>query len=152
MSRPGWDEYFLKLALLTAERATCHRHHAGAVAVKDRRVIAGGYNGAPVGHKDCLELGCLREGIPSGERTEICRAVHAEENAVIQGGASLVGSTVYCTHPPCRRCAKMLCNARIVRFVTFGKYADNAFRDVFDEAGIKFEVLPKPSLVIDELA
>ena len=145
MSRPNLDEYFLEIASVVAKRSTCRRHHIGAVAVKGRHILTTGYNGAPAGQKDCLELGCLRDEleIPSGERTEICRAVHAEENAIIQGslhGVSLEGATIYCTHTPCRRCAKMLCNAKIARFVTSGFYADREFKDLFSEAGIIFEV------------
>src|SRR3989339_1624501 len=123
-SRPSWDEYFLKLALLVAERSTCLRHHVGAVLVRERRILSTGYNGAPSGLKDCLELGCLRDelGIPSGERHEICRGIHAEQNVIIQAalhGVSLEGATIYCTHTPCNLCAKMLVNARIKRFVSF---------------------------------
>ena len=103
VARIDWDEYFLKLALVTAERSTCKRHHVGTIIVKDKHVLTGGYNGAPSGMEDCLELGCLRDAqnIPSGERTEICRAVHSEENAIIQAavhGINIAGSTVYSTH------------------------------------------------------
>jgi len=116
--RPEVDEYFLKVAAVVAERSTCRRHHIGAVAVKDKHILATGYNGAPSGFKDCLELGCLRDelGIPSGTRQEICRAVHAEQNVIIQAalhGVSLEGATVYATHTPCILCAKMLVNAGI---------------------------------------
>jgi dCMP deaminase len=112
--------------------------------VKDKRILTTGYNGAPSGLKDCLKLGCLRDeqSIPSGERTEICRAVHAEENVIIQAGlhgVSLEGSTVYCTHSPCRRCAKMLINAKIKRFVYAEGYNDGNFEDLFQEAGIEFK-------------
>jgi len=147
--RPDWDEYFLKIAMVVGERSTCLRHHVGAVAVQNRRILSTGYNGAAAGLKDCLELGCLRDaaGIPSGTRHEICRAIHAEQNAIIQAalhGVSIEGATIYCTHSPCILCAKMLVNARIKRFVTFGKYSDDAFRDLFKEAGIEFETKPKP--------
>jgi len=116
--RLSWDEYFLKLAFLVAERSTCRRHHVGAVIVRDKRILTTGYNGAPSGIKDCLELGCLREqlGIPSGQRHELCRAVHAEQNAIIQAaihGVDITGSTMYCTHSPCIICAKMIVNAKI---------------------------------------
>jgi dCMP deaminase len=155
-SRPGIDEYFLKIASVVAERSTCRRHHMGAVAVKGKHILSTGYNGAPAGHKDCLELGCLRDeqGIESGTRTEICRAIHAEQNAIIQAslnGVSIEGATIYCTHTPCVLCAKMLTNARIKRFVTFSKYADNAFIDLFKEAGIEFSLLPEPSIEITRL-
>jgi dCMP deaminase len=148
--RPSIDEYFLKIASVVAERSTCRRHHVGAVAVKDKHILATGYNGAAAGLKDCLELGCLRDemNIESGTRHEVCRAIHAEQNVIIQAalhGISLEGATIYVTHSPCVLCAKMLVNARIKRFVTFGSYADNSFIELFREAGIKFELLKKPS-------
>jgi dCMP deaminase len=156
LSRPDFDEYFLKIASVVAERSTCRRHHIGAVAVKDRRILTTGYNGAPAGQKDCLELGCLRDelGIPSGERQEICRAIHAEQNVIIQAalhGVSLEGSTIYCTHTPCVLCAKMLVNARIKRFVSFGKYSDDTFIDLFKEAGIEVDIKKRPSSRISYL-
>ena len=150
LTRPDSDEYFLKIASVVAERSTCRRHHVGAVAVKDKHILATGYNGAPSGVKDCLELGCLRDelNIPSGTRQEICRGVHAEQNAIIQAtlhGVSLEGSTIYATHTPCVLCAKMLVNAKIRRYVSFGKYDDNAFIDLFKEAGIELELKKRPS-------
>src|SRR3989339_316651 len=138
MKRPSWDEYFMKIAYLVAERSTCRRHHVGAVIVKDKRILTTGYNGAPSGLKDCLELGCLREknNIPSGTRHEICRAIHAEQNAIIQAGLHGVvikEATIYCTHSPCILCAKMLANARIKRFVTSGDYPDEAAKQLLKE-------------------
>jgi dCMP deaminase len=149
MKRPDFDEYCLKIASVVAERSTCRRHHMGAVAVKNKHILTTGYNGAPAGSKDCLELGCLRDelGIESGTRQEICRAIHAEQNVIIQAGlhgVSLEGSTVYCTHTPCVLCAKMLVNAKIARFVTFGKYNDNRFIELFHEAGIKVDIRERP--------
>jgi dCMP deaminase len=154
--RPDFDEYCLKIALVVGERATCQRHHIGALAVRDKHILATGYNGAPAGLKDCLELGCLRNqlGIPSGKQHEICRAVHAEQNVIIQAalhGASIKDATIYCTHTPCVLCAKMLVNARIQRFVSFGKYADDEFLKMFKEAGILFEMKPRPSPIISLL-
>jgi len=148
-TRPDIDQYFLKVALVVAERSTCRRHHIGAVAVRDKHILTTGYSGAAAGLKDCLELGCLRDelGIPSGERQEICRGIHAEQNAIIQAalhGTNLEGSTVYCTHTPCVLCAKMLVNARIKRFVSFARYNDDTFLDLFGEAGIEFDMKPKP--------
>ena len=148
--RPNIDEYFLKIASVIAERSTCLRHHVGAVAVRDKHILATGYNGAAAGLKDCLELGCLRDQheIPSGTRHEICRAIHAEQNVIIQAslhGISLEGATIYCTHTPCILCAKMLTNARIKRFVSFRKYADDTFIQLFQEAGIRADILAKPS-------
>jgi len=154
--RPDFDEYFLKIASVVAERATCQRHHIGALAVNDRRILATGYNGAPAGLKDCLEQGCLRNalGIPSGQRHEICRAVHAEQNVIIQAalhGVSIKGSTIYCTHSPCVLCAKMLCNAQIKRFVSCGKYSDDEFLTLFKEAGIQFDMKAPPPVNINLL-
>ena len=155
-TRPDIDEYFLKIASVVAERATCQRHHIGAVAARDKHILSTGYNGAPSGLHDCLELGCLRDAlkIPSGTRHEICRGIHAEQNVIIQAslhGVSIQGATIYCTHTPCILCAKMLVNAKITRFVSFGKYADNEFVALFKEAGIDFEMKPKPSSHIDYL-
>ena len=156
-ARPGIDEYFLKIAMVVAERSTCLRHHVGAVAVRDKHILATGYNGAASGLKDCLELGCLRDemNIESGTRHEICRAIHAEQNVIIQAslhGTSLAGATIYVTHSPCILCAKMLVNARIKRYVTFGSYADDSFKELFQEAGIKFEMHEKPPSEITYLS
>jgi len=134
---------------VVAERSTCRRHHVGAVAVRNKHILATGYNGAAAGLSDCLELGCLRDemNIPSGTRHEVCRGIHAEQNVIIQAslhGVSLEDATVYATHTPCILCAKMLVNARIKRFVTFGKYADDSFVELFKEAGIEFEVRQRP--------
>ena len=150
------DEYFLKIASVVAERSTCLRHHIGAVSVRNKHILTTGYNGAPAGLKDCLELGCLRDAnnIPSGERHEICRAIHAEQNAIIQAalhGISLEGSTIYCTHTPCILCAKMLINARIKRYVSFGKYSDDRFIELFREAGIEITMMEKPDSEITYL-
>jgi len=150
LTRPDSDEYFLKVASVVAERSTCRRHHIGAVAVRDKHILATGYNGAPSGLQDCLELGCLRDeqGIPSGERQEICRGIHAEQNVIIQAslhGVSLEGSTIYATHTPCVLCAKMLVNAKIGRYVSFGKYNDSAFINLFKEAGIEVDIKKRPS-------
>lgn len=155
-TRLGVDEYFLKIASVVAERATCCRHHVGAVAVKDKHILATGYNGAPSGLKDCLELGCLRDelNIPSGQRQEICRGIHAEQNVIIQAGlhgVSLEGGTIYCTHTPCILCAKILTNAKIKRFVSFGRYNDDSFIDLFKEAGIEIDMKKRPSSQISYL-
>jgi len=156
LTRPDSDEYFLKIASVVAERSTCRRHHVGAVAVKDKHILATGYNGAPSGARDCLELGCLRDemNIPSGTRQEVCRGIHAEQNVIIQAtlhGVSLDGSTIFATHTPCVLCSKMLVNARIKRYVSFGKYDDNAFVDLFKEAGIEIEIKQRPSSRISYL-
>jgi dCMP deaminase len=156
ITRPSADEYFLKIASVVAERSTCRRHHVGAVAVRNKHILATGYNGAASGSRDCLELGCLRDelGIPSGQRHEICRGIHAEQNVIVQAGlhgVSLEGSTIYCTHTPCILCAKMLVNAKIERFVSFGRYNDSSFSDLFREAGIEIEIQPRPSSQITYL-
>ena len=156
VNRPGIDEYFLKIASVVAERSTCRRHHIGAVAVRDKHILATGYNGAPAGLKDCLELGCLRDelNIPSGTRHEICRGIHAEQNVIIQAslhGVSLEGSTIYCTHTPCTLCAKMLVNAKIKRFISFGRYNDDEFINLFKEAGIEVDIKKRPSSRISYL-
>jgi dCMP deaminase len=149
ITRPDFDEYILKIASVVAERSTCRRHHMGAVAVRDKHILTTGYNGAPAGQKDCLELGCIRDemNIASGEKQETCRAIHAEQNVIIQAalhGISLEGSTIYCTHTPCILCAKMLVNARIKRFVSFRKYSDDRFIDLFREAGIEIDIKDRP--------
>jgi dCMP deaminase len=152
--RPDIDSYFLKMALIASERSTCKRHSVGAVLVKERIVLSTGYNGAAKGAKDCLELGCLRDemGIKSGERHEICRAIHAEQNAIIQAsskGIGLTGSKMYCTHTPCNICAKMMANAGVEELIVFEKYQDDSFKLLFKELGIKVRFLPKPKLYID---
>jgi len=156
VTRPEIDEYFLKIASVVAERSTCRRHHVGAVAVRDKHILATGYNGAASGLKDCLELGCLRDElkIPSGTRHEICRGIHAEQNVIVQAslhGVSLEGSTIYCTHTPCILCAKMLVNAKIKRFVSFGRYNDAEFINLFQEAGIEVDIKNRPSSRISYL-
>lgn len=156
IKRPKWDEYFLKMAYLVAERSTCLRHHVGAVIVRDRHILTTGYNGAASGVKDCLKLGCLRDekGIPSGERHEICRAIHAEQNAIIQAGLhgiDISNSTIYATHSPCILCAKMIVNAKIERFVTGGDYIDKDFKKLFKEAGVRYKIIPLSKLTIKKL-
>jgi dCMP deaminase len=154
--RPEWDEYFLKMSFLVAERSTCLRHHVGAVIVRNKRILTTGYNGAARGVKDCLELGCLRDekGIPSGERHEICRAIHAEQNAIIQAGLhgiTIADSIIYCTHSPCILCAKIIVNAQIEKFVTCGRYADKSFEALFKEAGVEYKKIDAPQLSITRL-
>lgn len=136
------DHYFMEIAELVAKRSTCLRQNVGAVLVKNKHILSTGYNGAPTGLKHCLDIGCLREQlkIPSGERHELCRAVHAEQNAVIQAalhGVGTEGATLYCTHTPCSLCAKILINAQIERVVYKGEYPDEYARQYFKEAGIE---------------
>ena len=147
--RPSWDEYFMELASVVAKRSTCLRRNVGALIVKDKRVLATGYNGAPTGLRHCAEVGCLREklGIPSGERAEMCRGLHAEQNALVQAaryGIAVMGSDLYCTTEPCGTCAKMIINAGIERVVFAEPYPDQLARDLFREAGTRVERFPKP--------
>ncbi len=139
--RPTWDEYFLQLARQAATRSTCLRRQVGAVLVRDRRVLATGYNGAPRGVSHCLDIGCLREqlAIPSGERHELCRAIHAEQNAVIQAavhGVAIEGATLYATLQPCVLCAKMLINCGVREIHYVEGYPDELSRSMFEEAGV----------------
>ena len=145
----SWDEYFMQMAQLTAQRSTCLRRKVGAVIVKDKHIIATGYNGAPRGLKHCVELGgCLREKlkIPSGQRHELCRALHAEQNAIIQAatlGQSIEDGTIYITHQPCAICAKMIINAGLKRIVVKEGYPDDLSVEILDEAGLKIVMLDK---------
>jgi len=142
LKRPSWDEYFLQLADLVASRSTCMRRHVGAVLVRNERIIATGYNGAPRGLKHCLDIGCLREeqGIPSGHRYELCRGVHAEQNALINAayyGVSTQDTVLYCTNQPCIICARMIINAGINKVVHRGNFNDSLALEFLDEAGIE---------------
>jgi len=154
--RPAWEEYFLKMAFLVAERSTCNRHHVGAIIVKGRHVLTTGYNGAARKTDDCLKLGCLRDQlkIPSGERHEICRAIHAEQNAIIQAGVhgvNIEGAALYCTHSPCIICAKMIVNAGIKEIITCDAYPDefNLVLDLFKQAGLKIKKINRPKMEIN---
>ena len=148
-TRISWDEYFMQMAELTSQRSTCLRRHVGAVIVQNKHVIATGYNGAPRGLKHCAEIGgCLREelNVPSGERHELCRALHVEQNAIIQAavlGQSVDGGSIYITHQPCAICSKMIINAGISRIVVREGYPDDLARDILDEAGLKVVTLDK---------
>ena len=140
--RPSWDEYFMGIARLVASRSTCLRRQVGAVAVRDRRILATGYNGAPAGIAHCAEVGCLRaeRHVPSGERHELCRGLHAEQNVIIQAalhGISIQGATVYCTNYPCSLCVKMLINAGIQEVIYLGDYPDELASEILKEADLK---------------
>ncbi|AEF95459.1 CMP/dCMP deaminase zinc-binding protein [Desulfotomaculum nigrificans CO-1-SRB] len=142
--RPSWDEYFMKIASVVASRSTCLRRQIGAVIVKDNRILATGYNGAPKGLTHCMERdgGCLRDrlSIPSGQRHELCRALHAEQNAIIQAavyGTAIQGSIIYVTHQPCVMCCKMIVNAGIKKVVFAGDYPDELSVEIFKEAGVE---------------
>lgn len=145
-TRPSWDEYFMSIARLVAGRSTCLRRHVGAVIVKDRRILATGYNGAPAGLPHCDETGCVRDelGVPPGERHELCRGIHAEQNAIIQSanyGTGISGAAIYTTHHPCSVCAKMIINAGITRVVTVDAYPDELSSELLGDAGIEVVTL-----------
>jgi dCMP deaminase len=147
MQRPTWEEYFMEITRLVAKRATCLRRQVGAVLVMDKRLLATGYNGAPSGLAHCLEVGCLREKrqIPSGERHELCRGLHAEQNVIIQAafhGIRIQGSTLYCTNLPCAICTKMLINAGIREIIYEGGYADDLSKEMLLEARIPIRQIP----------
>jgi len=142
--RPSWDDYFMDIAALVARRSTCLRRDVGAVLVGERRILATGYNGAPSGLHHCLDVGCLRErlGVPSGERHELCRGLHAEQNAIIQAalhGVSVKGAHLYCTNHPCVICVKMIVNAGIVKITYRDGYLDQMAKEMAMEAGIEVE-------------
>jgi dCMP deaminase len=146
MTRPSWDEYFMKITHLVSERSTCLRRKVGAIIVKDKKIISTGYNGAPKGIAHCLEIGCMRDslGVPSGERHELCRGAHAEQNAIIQAagsGSNMEGATMYCTDSPCSTCAKMIINAGIERLVLGKRYPDRLAEELIGEAGIETSYL-----------
>ncbi len=145
--RPTWDEYFMEFATLAAKRSTCLRRQVGAVLVKKNSILATGYNGAPSGVAHCEQVGCLRDqlNVPSGERHELCRGLHAEQNTIIQAaksGGGIAGATLYCTHAPCVICAKMLINAGIRLIVFQGGYPDKSAVWMFEEAGVSLLTLP----------
>ncbi|MDI3531631.1 MAG: dCMP deaminase [Candidatus Atribacteria bacterium] len=145
VKRPEWDEYFMSIAELVSSRSTCLRRKVGAVLVREKRILATGYNGVPSGIKHCTLETCLRskQGVPSGKQQELCRGLHAEQNVIIQAalhGVSTRGATLYCTHKPCILCAKMIINAGIVRVVYQNHYPDPLADEMLQEAGI--EMIP----------
>ena len=149
LSRITWDEYFMQMVCVVAGRSTCIRRQVGAVLVRERHILATGYNGAPSRLQHCTYTGCVRQkhGIPSGERHELCRGVHAEQNAIIQAavhGTAITGSTLYTSVHPCGICAKMIINAGI-RTVRFGEeYADKAAANYFSRAGVDVRTVKMP--------
>ena len=139
--RPDWDHYFMEMAEVVAKRSTCLRRQVGAVLVKDRRILTSGYNGAPSGMAHCAETGCLRQqmNIPSGQQHEMCRGLHAEQNAIIQAalhGISIKDSMLYVTHQPCVICAKMMINAGVKTVIMKDAYPDELSEKMLREAGI----------------
>jgi dCMP deaminase len=144
--RPSWDEYFMAIAEEVARRSTCLRRTVGAVLVVEKRILATGYNGAPSGVPHCSETGCLRQqmAVPSGERHELCRGLHAEQNAVIQAakhGVRIAGATLYTTHHPCSLCAKIAINAGIERIVCRRDYPDDLGKSLLATSGVRLEIL-----------
>lgn len=142
MERPPWDQYFMDITRLVATRSSCLRRQVGAVLVKERNILATGYNGVPSGITHCQSAGCLRErlNVPSGERHELCRGLHAEQNAIIQAakhGTNINGATLYCTTMPCIICTKMIINAGITTVVYGEGYADELAREMIGEASIE---------------
>lgn len=145
-SRPTWHEYFLNFAELASKRSTCLRRHVGAVAVKDKRILATGYNGVPPGQDHCEKTGCLRQqlNIASGQRHEICRGIHAEQNLIIQAalhGVCLYQSVIYCTHMPCYICAKMLIGCGVKEIYFVDGYPDEFTSKLFTEARVSSTML-----------
>ena len=141
ISRPSWEAYFMDITFLVAKRSTCLRRAVGALIVKDKRILSTGYNGAPTGIKHCIETGCIREklNVASGENHELCRGIHAEQNAIIQAayhGASIKNATLFCTNLPCSICAKMIINAGIKKICYNSGYADSMSEEMLNEAGI----------------
>jgi len=140
-SRPAWDDYFMKITGVVSERATCVKRSVGAIIVKDNRILSTGYNGAPKGMKHCGEVGCIRKemNVPSGQRHELCRGLHAEQNAIVQAawhGVKIEGGTMYCTYQPCVICVKMMLNAGIKRLVYSGSYPDELAMKMIQESGL----------------
>jgi dCMP deaminase len=149
--RPTWEEYFMDIALLVAKRSTCLRRAVGALIVKDKRILATGYNGAPTGIRHCAEVGCLREAmkIKSGQRHELCRGIHAEQNAIIQAayhGVQIKGASLYCTNLPCSICTKMIINAGIKKIYYQEGYADELSKDMLAETKIEVIQLGKATI------
>ena len=154
-SRPSWDEYFLSIARLVATRSTCLRRKVGAVVVKNKQVLATGYNGAPRGITHCDQVGCLREelNVPSGQRHELCRALHAEQNAFLQAarhGVSLDGADLYVTTQPCSICAKMIINVGIKKIIIEGDYPDEFALKFLNEAKVEIVVVNNEMSVLQK--
>jgi dCMP deaminase len=140
IERPSSDDYFMEIASVVAKRSTCLRNQVGALFVRNKRILTTGYNGASSGLDHCDQVGCARDGVASGTRHELCRAVHAEQNAIIQAalhGISIEGATLYCTHQPCILCAKMMINARVKKVVYQLSYPDGTALDFLQQAGIE---------------
>ncbi len=155
-NRPSWHQYFMEMAYLASTRSTCLRRKVGAIIVRDNQIISSGYNGAPKHIRHCAITGCLREqlNVPSGERHELCRGVHAEQNAVIQAainGTSLRGASLYCTNQPCVICSKMLINAEIRTIYITEHYEDKLAQELLAEAGIEMNIVDRNTGILKKL-
>ncbi|OGC23744.1 cytidine deaminase [candidate division WOR-1 bacterium RIFOXYB2_FULL_42_35] len=144
MKRPDWDSYFMKITRDVSERATCVKRQVGAIIVKDNRILSSGYNGSPKGFKHCEDVGCIRKemGLPSGHRHELCRGLHAEQNAIIQAavhGVKIEGGTLYCNYQPCAICVKMIINAGIKKIIYSGSYPDELAQQMLKDSNLKVE-------------
>ncbi len=147
-NRPSWQQYFIDMAFLVSRRSTCMRRAVGAVIVRDNQILSSGYNGAPKLIRHCSVTGCLRQqqNIPSGERHELCRGIHAEQNAIIQAavnGTSIKGATLYCTTQPCIICTKMIINSEINTIYIAEQYPDNMAQEMLLEAGVSLIMVNK---------
>ncbi|MDA3814016.1 MAG: cytidine/deoxycytidylate deaminase family protein [Candidatus Cloacimonetes bacterium] len=155
-NRPSWHQYFMEMALLASTRSTCLRRQVGAIIVKDNQIISSGYNGAPKHIRHCAITGCLREqlNVPSGERHELCRGVHAEQNAVIQAainGTSIRGASLYCTNQPCVICSKILINAEIKTIYITEPYEDKLSQELLAEAEIEMNIVDRSTGMLKKL-
>lgn len=154
--RPNWHQYFMEMSFLAGSRSTCLRRKVGAIIVKDNQIIATGYNGSPKHVPHCAETGCLREqlNVPSGQRHELCRGVHAEQNAIIQAainGSSLRGATLYCTNQPCVICSKMLINSEIKIIYIAEPYEDELAQSMLREAGVEMNLVDRETGALKRL-
>ena len=149
-SRPSWETYFMDITALVAKRSTCLRRAVGAIIVKDKQILSTGYNGAPKNVRHCREVGCLREklNVASGQRHELCRGIHAEQNAIIQAafhGVSVKNASLFCTNQPCSICAKMIINAGIRKIYYRSGYADPLALEMIEESGVELVQLEEVS-------
>ena len=154
--RPSWQEYFMQMAVLASRRSTCLRRQVGAVLVRDNQILSTGYNGSPKGVRHCAEVGCLREqqSVPSGQQHELCRGVHAEQNAIIQAainGSSTSRGVLYCTHQPCSICARLIINAEIKTVYCAETYPDQLAEQLFEEAGVDLFAVDQKSGAVTRL-
>ena len=155
-NRPRWHQYFMEMAYLAGTRSTCLRRQVGAIIVRDNQILSSGYNGAPKHIRHCAITGCLREqlNVPSGERHELCRGVHAEQNAVIQAainGTSIRDASLYCTNQPCVICSKILINAEIKTIYITEPYEDKLAQEMLAEAGIEMNIVDRNTGMLKRL-